>query len=485
MSTHKEVLIREYLKALHEENAALFAGAGLSAASGFVNWKGLLKEAAEELGLDIEIETDLISLAQYFFNKNGRQRLSQLVIDNFSAQAQVNKNHRILAQLPINTYWTTNYDRLIERSLIEAGKNPDVKIKQNDFALLKPRRDAIVYKMHGDIERADETVLIKDEYETFHEKNQLFSIGLKGELISKTFLFIGYSFEDPDLEYILSRIRVLSEQDGRNHYCFFRKVNRNEYNSLPQDEGDEKFKYDSIKQELKCADLERYHIKAVLVDEYDEISEILQEILQRYSRSKILLSGSAAKYSQFVGDENDAQIFIHTLSREMVKAGFKIASGFGTGVGSAAINGALDYIYSTNTRKIDDYLMLRPFPQFATNGMDIQDLWDRYRKDFIADVGCAVFLFGNKVVGNQLVNAHGVRKEFETAISQGVKVIPVGATGYMSKILWDEVMADFGKYYGDFLSLKPDFEFIGIATNNHDEIIKRILKIINTLRNGR
>lgn len=485
MSTDKEVLIKEYLKAIHEENAAVFAGAGLSAASGFVNWKVLLKEAAEELGLDIDKETDLISLAQYFFNKNGRQRLSQLVIDNFSAEAQINENHKILAQLPIDTYWTTNYDRLIEKSLIEAGKNPDVKIAQTDFALLKPKRDAVVYKMHGDIERANETVLIKDEYETFHDKNQLFSIGLKGELISKTFLFIGYSFEDPDLEFILNRIRVLLGQDGRKHYCFFKKVNRNDYNHLPQEEADEKFRYDSIKQELKCADLERYHIKPVLVEKYEEITEILKTILQRYSRSKILISGSAAEYNQFVNDDNDAQMFIHTLSHGIVKAGFKIASGFGLGVGSAVINGSLDFVYSTNKRNISDYLILRPFPQYATNGKDLKDLWDQYRRDFISDVGCAVFIFGNKDVDGQVLDADGISKEFDIAVAQGVKVIPIGATGYMSKTLWEEVITNFDKYYNEFPTLKPDFEFIGDATKDHQQIINRVIKIITTLRTGR
>lgn len=485
MSTDKEVLIREYLKAIHEDNAAVFAGAGLSASSGFVNWKVLLKEAAEELGLDIDKETDLISLAQYFFNKNGRQRLSQLVIDNFSAEAQINENHKILAQLPIDTYWTTNYDRLIERSLIDAGKNPDVKISQADFALLKPKRDAIVYKMHGDIERANETVLIKDEYETFHEKNQLFSIGLKGDLISKTFLFIGYSFEDPDLEYILSRIRVLLGQDGRKHYCFFKKVNRNDYRHLPEEEANEKFRYDSIKQELKCADLERYHIIPVLVENYEDITEILKTILERYSRSKILISGSAAEYSQFSEDDNNAQMFIHALSHGIVKAGFKIASGFGLGVGSAVINGSLDFVYSTNKRKISDYLILRPFPQYATNGKDLEDLWDQYRRDYISDVGCALFIFGNKIVDGQVLIADGVRTEFDIAVAQGVKVIPVGATGYMSKILWNEVISDFDKYYSDFPSLKSDFEFIGDATQDHQHIINRVIKIITTLKNGR
>ncbi|AQT87013.1 hypothetical protein ERICIV_04555 (plasmid) [Paenibacillus larvae subsp. larvae] len=485
MTNEKEVLIKEYLNALHEDNAAIFAGAGLSAASGFVNWKGLLKEVAEELELDIKKESDLISLAQYFYNKNGRQRLSQLIVNNFSSETKINENHRILAQLPIDTYWTTNYDRLIENSLIDAGKNPDVKIKQSDFALLKPKRDAIVYKMHGDIERADETVLIKDEYEMFHENHQLFSIGLKGDLISKTFLFIGYSFEDPDLDYILGRIRVLLGQDGRNHYCFFKKINRNDYNHLPQEEGDENFRYDSIKQKLKCEDLKRYHIQPVLVEHYEDITYILKIILQRYSRSKILISGSATEYNQFVKDEKVAQLFIHKLSYEIAKADFKIASGFGLGVGSAVINGSLDYMYTTNKRKISDYLILRPFPQYATKGRGLKDLWDQYKRDIISDVGCVVFIFGNKIVDSQVIDADGVRKEFDIAVEQGVKVIPVGATGYMSRTLWEESMTNFDKYYNDFPALKADFEFIGDASNDHQKIINRVIKIITTLSAGR
>lgn len=482
-TTDKEVLIKEFLKALHEDNAAIFAGAGLSVASGYVNWKGLLREVAEELGLDIEKETDLISLAQYFHNKNGRQRLTQLIIDNFAAETEINANHRILAKLPIDTFWTTNYDRLIEKALEEAGKNPDVKIRQADFSIIKPKRDAIVYKMHGDIERADETVLIKDEYEMFHENNQLFSIGLKGDLISKTFLFIGYSFEDPDLEYILSRIRVLLGQNSRNHYCFFRKVNRDDY---PEgEEGTEKFRYDLIKQELKCADLTRYHIMPVLVEEYTEITEILKTIYERYSRSKIFISGSASEYSKFTGDASAAQLFIHSLSYEIVKSGFKVASGFGYGVGSFVINGALDFVYSTNKRKLDNYLLLRPFPQLATKDLDLPQLWDRYRHDIISEIGTAIFMFGNKEVDGKIVDADGVKKEFEIAIEKGIKVVPIGATGYMSKILWDEVMQNYDKYYADFPTLKSEFEIIGRADQEHSNIIRSVIKIINTLKNGR
>jgi hypothetical protein len=38
------IFIREYTRELHNRNAAIFAGAGLSIASGYVDWKGLLKD---------------------------------------------------------------------------------------------------------------------------------------------------------------------------------------------------------------------------------------------------------------------------------------------------------------------------------------------------------------------------------------------------------------------------------------------------------
>ena len=51
-----------------EDDAAVFAGAGLSMASEFVSWKGMLRGMASELGLDIDKEHDLIGIAQYYVN---------------------------------------------------------------------------------------------------------------------------------------------------------------------------------------------------------------------------------------------------------------------------------------------------------------------------------------------------------------------------------------------------------------------------------
>src|SRR5258706_15462553 len=145
--------IREYTRELRNKNAAVFAGAGLSTASGYVDWKGLLKEIIQDLGLDPDREHDLVTLAQYHCNKAGgsKAQLTQAIFNHFAPTKKPTESHRILARLPIQTYWTTNYDKLLEKALEEAKKIPDVKYTLKQLSVTKPDRDVVVYKMHANI----------------------------------------------------------------------------------------------------------------------------------------------------------------------------------------------------------------------------------------------------------------------------------------------------------------------------------------------
>jgi len=170
MKRDLEQFADKYVRSINAGNAALFAGAGLSVASGLVNWKELLREIAKDLKLDVDKETDLIALAQYYQNeRGGRGAINDLLIDQFTKDVQEGVNHQILASLPIETFWTTNYDDIIEKSLEKAGKITDVKRTPENLATSKKRRDSVVYKMHGDISLPHEAVLTKDDYESYNE----------------------------------------------------------------------------------------------------------------------------------------------------------------------------------------------------------------------------------------------------------------------------------------------------------------------------
>ncbi len=221
--------IDRYVKEIQNYTAAMFIGAGFSMNAGYVDWKNLLSGIAEDLGLDIEKETDLISLAQYNYNENGQNRglINNALFEEFTKEKDLDENHKILAKLPISTFWTTNYDSLIEKALRDARKIVDVKYNNSHLSLTIPHRDAVVYKMHGDKSNPNEAILIKDDYEQYYQKHAQFITSLSGDLISKTFLFIGFSFTDPNLDYILSRIRIDYKENNRQHYAIMRKVNEN------------------------------------------------------------------------------------------------------------------------------------------------------------------------------------------------------------------------------------------------------------------
>ena len=126
----QEVFIKKFKKAVQEGNAAVFAGAGASVDAGFVNWKELVRSFSEEIELDVDKETDMLSVAQFYRNKKRtRGAINQEILNAFSKDVQINENIQILSRLPIFTYWTTNYDRLLEEGIRSANRKPDVKFE--------------------------------------------------------------------------------------------------------------------------------------------------------------------------------------------------------------------------------------------------------------------------------------------------------------------------------------------------------------------
>jgi hypothetical protein len=470
ITKEQESFINNYVKALKENNAVIFAGAGMSTPTGLFDWKKLLKPIAERLNLNIDDEEhDLPALAQFFVDNQGgvRGELNQILIEQYGAiDLKTSVNHEILARLPIQIYWTTNYDKLIEDALIKQNKTPDVKKNQEDLAINFPKRDAIVYKMHGDINTVSETVLTKHEYEDYNQSRELFSNAFKSDFVSRTFLFIGFSFNDPNLEYLISRIRTTLGRNKKPDYFFLRK-----------DKDPKKYN----RQLVRANSLKLYGLIAIWIDEYSEITDILKEIEVRYLRNTVLISGSAEVYGDF--NEERAGEFLHDLSKNISSKGNKILSGFGWGVGSAVINGVLENMTSERNQNLDNYLILRPFPQYQTGSKKLPELWIDYRENFIPLSGIAIFVFGNKKEKDtdKIIPANGMQQEFDIAVKNGLKLIPVGATGFLANDLWKQVYDKFEDYYPEHPELKIPFEKLGNDKLSNNELIEAILAIIQTL----
>lgn len=482
-TAQQKAFINEFIIEINNGDAAIFAGAGLSAASGFVNWKGLLKDLASEIELDIDKESDLVTVAQYYCNTFNRSRLNDKIINEFTSKASGNENHALLSRLGIDTFWTTNYDKLIEKTLESDGKIVDVKIVKEHFARYIKKKNAVVYKMHGDKDSPHDAVLTKDDYDYYNTKRELFSTALRGDLLSRKFLFVGFSFDDPNLDFILSRIKILLEEHTPNHYCFFKEIDESSYNdhNKTNEQNHEDFLYDQIKQRLKIADLRRYGINAIMVKTYPEITEILAEIEKRIKRKNIFISGAAHTYEPYT--ENEAKELIHSLSYKLAEKEYKIVSGYGLGIGSIVINGALDFKLNSSSRNLDDLLILKPFPQMQSGNKSIPEIWTDYRNDMISKAGIAIFVFGNKQLGDgKIGDSKGMIEEFDICLKHYVIPIPIGITGSVAKILWIKVMANLTEFYPNNPELHNAIKELGRDDISKSEIIINTIKAVNILQ---
>ncbi len=462
-------------QALLEGNAAIFAGAGLSRPSGYVDWPELLREIAKDLGLDVDRETDLVAIAQYHLNKRGsRGELNQLIVNEFTKNSKATRNHEIIANLPIHTVWTTNYDTLLEDTFKAAHRRVDVKVLPASLTTSQPGNAVTIYKMHGDVASAAEAVLTKEDYETFDASRGVFSIKLKGDLLSKTFLFLGFSFSDPNIDYILARIRALVDRSCRQHYCVMRWP---EKPAKMQGKAKADYEYARRRLELRVGDLGRYGIQTVMVDKHTELTPILEKLSRQSHLRDIFVSGSAHDHSPLGKDR--LEDLARLIGKGIAGEGYNLTSGFGLGIGEHVTLGALENLLQNTLADLDSRLFLRPFPQTPPPGQSRKDFWTKYRREMLQRTGACIFVAGNKLdqASNKVIDASGMVEEFEIACSFGQYPIPVGATGHASQVLWKKVMGNLNHYYPKG-GVKGFFQILGDRSKSNQEITDAIFAIL-------
>ena len=486
----KKNFVNEYVKALNNGRGALFAGAGLSIPSGGISWSELLREEADSIGIDVSKENDLISVAQYIYNESGtRQTITQLLKNKINESGNINENHTLLNSLPVKKVWTTNYDEFLETSFANNGKTVDVKKSIDDMATELDYTDVTIYKMHGDIGMPHNAVLLKDDYEIYDKKNEIFTKTLQTDLLSNTFLFIGFSFDDPNLESILSKVRIMLEGNPRRHYCILKKVKKSdpEFDQFNDSEVEKEFKYRWNKQQLRINDLMRYGIKAIMVDSYDEITDLLKSIKRKYLSNKVFISGAYHDVNSFLGYTGKEAVkvadkFCQELGKRLYNESFEVSSGLGLGVGRNLITGYLEEEALRGNTRLGSKLVIRPFPIQQDD-----EEKKKYRQRILSECGVSIYLFGNKVDETKIdetitILSPGVFQEYEISKSLGHFIIPVATTGYMTKKIWKRQKYDISEITFDNPDMTGNFSNLDNSEQDIKSLIESIVTIIKEYR---
>lgn len=426
----------------------VFAGAGLSAASGYVDWKTLLEPMGRQLGLNMNM--DLTLLAQYYENEFSRDELNNRILNEFAKIPKSNANMEILASMPIRRYWTTNYDSIIEDTLVKHGKIVDVITDQLQFKYHSPDRDAVVFKMHGDKTLPDKAVLSKNDYEIYDDTRLLYTNSLMLDLISNTFLFIGFSFSDPNLDRIIAIVkRNFKGATPKKHYCFMRNICIDDYLAKDEEEAFiiKQYEQDRNAQECKIQDMKRYGIETILIDEFEQITQILNYMKDKLKLNSVFISGginrnNPSNYGEFQKKEGNklgkAENFIMQLANKLIIKNYKIITGFGMGVGNYIVAGAYMRIEEKSNIKIEEKIFIQPMVSLE----DEEDLKlkNQMREELLDKCGVVVTIFGksNVKISKKKLKKDGTYIEYKLAEQKEKIIVPVGATGFTSKIIYDQ-----------------------------------------------
>ncbi len=242
-----------------------------------------------------------------------------------------------------------------------------------------------------------------------------------------------------------------------------------------------RYEYDKTKQDLRIADLKRFGIQSVMIEDYGEITDILRALHRDVYRRSIFLSGSAHEYDPLGRGRIDR--LSHELGREIIRRGYNLVSGFGLGIGGTAVLGALEELYAKDLSiSANNRTVIRPFPQATPNSTTRAALWQRYREDMISRSGFVIFVSGNKLdeTSRQTVIADGVLNEWKITKQSGKYPIPIGASGHAARQIWEQVNVSLSSFFPKG-GVQGHFKILGDERSSNEELIEAVFGIIKRI----
>ena len=212
--------VEQIQDAKDQGNLVIFVGSGISKNSGVPMWGELIDELKELIPAD-ERETDYLVIPQLFHNEVGESQYHK-VIQNILKHKRVKpdkKLHGSILALNPGHIITTNYDDLIEQAIEENTESINYSFIREDKDLPFAVSPNFLLKMHGDFERKN-IVLKEDDYLHYQDNFPLIENFVKGIFSSKLILFIGFSYSDVNLKYIVERVRNVLQKNYQPAYLF-------------------------------------------------------------------------------------------------------------------------------------------------------------------------------------------------------------------------------------------------------------------------
>lgn len=205
--------VKTHIRARLESGELIgFFGAGLGIRAGLPSWRSLLEQVAKKTvpAVDLPfVETKLNSLfatgeyltAADFLRVYVQEKLGEHVAHVIRTTPVEVQRISTIALIPFSRIITTNYDKLIEKAHAQVHSNPISSFHntQDEIEDFGACQDPCVLHLHGSIDHPRSIVIDSISYQKYAQTEH-YQAALRTMLASQPFLFVGFSFDDPQLK---------------------------------------------------------------------------------------------------------------------------------------------------------------------------------------------------------------------------------------------------------------------------------------------
>jgi len=270
---------------LRQQKVILFVGAGLSQGSGLPGWKKLFEPFCKKLDCPDEENFPAVATTLIQERIHNRKEIIEHIVKQIGAVTlELNPNHDLIKRLPFKIIITTNYDNLLE-DLYGPSRLTRIYSDEN-MAYFDPHsaKKQLIY-LHGDINHPDHMVVSSIDYQNFADTRPIMVERLKTLLQDYTFLFIGYSAGDPNLQAVFDHFRITYKENANRHFIAMADPGK-------------------VKQtELST----RFGIEPVILKDKTELTSFLKDLSGAYENPDLATAPGQGEEAGVPGDRGDGE----------------------------------------------------------------------------------------------------------------------------------------------------------------------------------
>lgn len=219
---------------LANRRVVIFIGAGASKwakpnnGAAFKTWTEFLENASKHTAFNIQklvkerLKAKDFLIASELLKKSLTEKWPSILEAEFQQAADTSKLHKAIISLGQRIIVTTNFDKLIENAWNKGNitRYPNVisNIDQQVFKLFR-NDESYLIKIHGTIDDSKNIVFDKTSFQRKAFSNRFYQDLIETLLLTHTFLFIGFSMDDPAVS-LLVESHAYRYSDTRPHYAF-------------------------------------------------------------------------------------------------------------------------------------------------------------------------------------------------------------------------------------------------------------------------